>query len=73
MNEEREFLNFGFEVEGEFPIFIAIENDGTRDIKEMYTEAINRAIDIYELPAKKIKYLGAYDDDDAEEIGWDTY
>lgn len=73
MEDEREFLNFLFQAEGEFPIFVAIENDGTQSIKEMYTEALNRAINVYELPAKKIKYLGAYDDDDAEELGWDTY
>jgi len=73
MEDEREFLNFLFEVEGEFPIFVAVENDGSKDIKEMYTEALNRAITVYEVSAKEISYLGAYDDEDAEEVGYDTY
>ena len=66
-------LNFLFEVEGEFPIFVAIRNDGRRTIKEMLTEAHNEAVDIYDAPAGEIKYLGCYDDEDAEELGWDTY
>jgi len=71
-----ENYNFAFEVEGEDPIFIAIEDrpdDPHCTMRLMKEEAREKAAEIFRVPEYKVKYIGCYDDDDADDIGYDTY
>jgi len=66
-----EFWNFEFEVEGEFPIFVAIEQD--RPFMQARAEAMAKAVEVFEVPANEIHYGGVYNDLDAEILGYDTF
>lgn len=67
-----EFWNFEFEVEGEFPIFVAIEQDG-RPFMQARAEAMAKAAEVFEVPANEIYFGGVYTDEEADEIGYDTF
>ena len=68
-----EFYNFLFEVEGEFPIFVAIATSERNSFLKMRHMAKRKAISIYEVPVSEIRYLGAFTDEEAEELGYDTF
>ena len=72
MAREKEFYNFAFEVEGELPIFIAKEK-GEKSPHLLKAEARYEAAEIYEVKPCEVKFLGVYTDEEADEIGYDTY
>ena len=66
-----DYLNFLFEVEGEWPIFIALENDD--DVCFKLAEAREKAAEIYEVDEDELSYEGCFTDDEAEIYGYDTF
>lgn len=72
MNEDIKFYNFLFETEGEWPIFVAIKDNG-EDPETLLPDARAEAANIYEVFEKDLEYGGCFDDDEAEMYGYDTY